>query len=164
MAAHIATIINAAGNSTDYAQIKWSSFDSAANNIVFPTKGNVDASRMLILLAAHSTLDNRIWIGTSDSRSSAAKNTAAFVYPGSAAKLGRMMIKTTKEVDGATRSKFLSTVAADTEVFAIYALGPFETARFADSDGYINVCRGITTVGAASHSSDAQWIAAIQIP
>ena len=163
MAAHTATIINAAGNTTNYAAIKWSSFDSGANNIVFNV-ANKDASKLLILVAAHSTLNNRIWIGTSDSRSSGAgASTVPTTYPFTAQSLGRMKIQTTKEVDAATRSKFRSTVAADTEVFAVYALGPFETARFKDKDGYINVCRGITTTGEASHSSDAQYIAGILI-
>lgn len=162
MAAHVATLVNAPGNSTDYAAIQWSSFDSAANNIVFNCN-SVDASKLLILVAAHSTLDNRIWIGCSDSISSGARG-STFAYPYSGYRLGRMMIKTTLEVDGATRSKFKSTVALSSEVFAIYALGPFETARFKDSDGYINVSRGVTTVGAASHSTDTQWIAGILIP
>jgi len=162
MAAHVSTIINAPGNSSNYAGILWSSFDSAANNVVFNVGGK-DASKMLILWAAHSTLVNKIWIGTSDSRSSGALAAGA-AYPYSASKLGRMKIKTTVEVDGAFRSKFLSTVAADTEVFCIYALGPFETARFKDSDGYINVCRGKATAGLASGSSDETFIAAIMIP
>jgi len=162
MAAHVSTINLACGHTSDYTPILWSSFDSGANNVVFNVKG-VDASKMVILLAGHSTLINSIWIGTSDSRSSGAKVSGA-AYPFSAAKLGRMNIKTTVEIDGAARSKFRSTVAADTEVFCIYSFGPFETARFKDSDGYINVCRGKTAGGGASNSSDEQHIAALLIP
>jgi len=162
MAAHVSTIINAPGNSSNYAGVLWSSFDSGANNLVFNVNGK-DASKLLILYAAHSTLINRIWIGTSDSRSSGAKVTGA-AYPYSAAKQGRMKIQTTVEIDGAFRSKFRSTIAADTEVFAIFALGPFETARFKDSDGYINVCRGACPVGGVSQSSNEQFVAGILIP
>ena len=89
-------------------------------------------------------------------------------YPYSAAKLGPMVIKTTVVADGNVRSIFKSTSATagagDTEVLAVYAIGPFETARFKDSNGQINVARGITTAGGASHSSDAQYIAGILIP
>lgn len=162
MSAHTATLINAPGNSTAYAPINWSSFASGANNIVFDVNG-VDASKMMILVAGMSTLVCNVYIGTSDSRSSGA-NVSGADYPYSAAKLGRMKITTTVVTDGDTRSKFRSTVAADTEVWAIYALGPFETARFKDSDGYINVCRGITAAGSASHSSDTFWIAGVLIP
>ena len=159
MAAHLSTIINAPGNSSNYSGILWSSFDSGANNVAFNVKGK-DASKMIILYAAHSTLINRIWIGTSDSRSSH----TSMHYPYTASKLGRMKIQTSVEIDGAFRSKFRSTVAADTEVFAIYVLGPFETARFKDSDGYINVCRGACPVGGVSQSSNEQFVAAVLIP
>jgi len=163
MAAHTATIINAPSNATDYAPVLWSSFASGANNIAFDVSGK-DASKLLILVAGHSTLPCRIFVGTSDSRSSH----TSMSYPYSAAKLGRVVIKTTVVGDGHARSIFKSTNssagAGDTEVFAIYAIGPFETARFKDSDGKINICRGITTAGGASHSSDAQYIAGILIP
>jgi hypothetical protein len=162
MAAHIATILNAQGNTSVARSIVWSSFASGANNIVFPVKSK-DASKMIILVASNSTLINSYWIGTSDSRSSGA-NAAGSAYPYSASKLGRMQIKTTIAAKGAVRSKFRTTVAADTEVYAVFALGPFETARFKDSDGYINVARGKLTAGLASHSSDTHYIAAILIP
>ena len=152
----------APGNSSNYKSVIWASFDSGANNVIFDVN-NVDASKMMILYAGHSTLINRIWIGTSDSRSSGAL-VAAARYPYSAAELGRMKIQTTVETDGALRSRFRSTVAADTEVFAVFALGPFETARFKDSEGHINVCRGVTPAGGVSQSSNEQYVAAILIP
>ena len=164
MAAHKSTIINAPGNSTGYAAISWSSFDSGANNVYFDVN-DVDASKLLILVAAHSTLPCRIWVGTSDSRSSHTSMAYPF-WPNQG--LGRFVVKTAAVSDGHARSIFKSTSATagagDTEVLAVYALGPFETARFKDSDGYINVCRGITTAGGASHSSDAQYIAGVLIP
>jgi len=159
MAAHISTIIHAPGQSSTPAPILWSSFASGANNVVFNVKAE-DASKMVVLVAGMSTLRNYIWVGTSDSRSSH----TSMHYPYSASKLGRMRIKTTIAADAAKQSRFRSTVAADTEVYGIYAIGPFETARFKDSDGYINVCRGKTTGGAASGSSDTFYIAAIMIP
>ena len=158
MATHESTINIAPGNSTATTPILWSSFASGANNITFDVN-NVKADRMIILVACHSTLDNRFWIGTSDSRSSHTSKS----YPYSAGTLGPMLIKSTLVTDGQVQSKFRSTIVADSEVWAIQCIGPFETARFKDSDGYINFCRGITTALAASHSSDTQWAAAILI-
>lgn len=159
MAAHTATLIKPSYNTSNAYDVDWSSFDSGANNIVFDVDG-VDAGKMIILIAHHSTLQGVFWVGTSDSRSSH----TSMSYPYSAAKLGRVQIKTTMCADGNDRSKFLSTVAADTEVFGISVIGPFETARFKDSNGQINVCRGVNTAGNASHSTDAQYIAGILIP
>jgi hypothetical protein len=162
MAAHIATLNKPTYNSSTPVKVKWSSFASGANNIVFNCKA-VDASKLVILVAGCSTLEQNLWVGTSDSRSSGAKASGMY-YPFSAAKLGRMKIKTTAASDAHLMSKFRSTVAADTEVFGIICYGPFETARFKDSDGYINVCRGKVTAGGASHSSDTFYIAGILIP
>ena len=159
MAVQTATLIQPSYNSSLGKDIDWSSFDSGANNIVFDVS-DVPEGKMIILVANHSTLANHIWIGTSDSRSSH----TSMNYPYSAYKLGRMKISDTVCGDANGRSKFQSTVAADTEVFGISVLGPFETARFKDSDGYINVCRGVATTGAASNSTDAQYIAGILIP
>ena len=160
MAQHKSTINVAPGfNSTDYTPINWSSFDSGANDVYFDMNGVTDG-KMVILLAGHSTLISGIYVGTSDSRSSQTSKT----YPFSAGKLGRMKIKTTVVTAGNARSKFLSTVAADTEVWGIFAFGPFETARFADSRGYIKVARPITTAGGVSQSSDEQHIAALLLP
>ena len=159
MAAHTATIISPSYNSSNAAIIKWSSFSSGANNIAIDVDGK-DASKMLILIAANSTLNNKWWVGTSDSRSSH----TSMSYPYTAAGIGRMKIQTTLVGDAQKQSKFRTTVAADTEVFAIFAIGPFETARFKDSNGQINVARGKLTAGAASHSSDTHYISAILIP
>lgn len=159
MAAYTATINKMVYNSSAGTTIHWSSFDSAANNLVFNVNG-VDASKLIILVRQHSTLENNLWIGTSDSRASH----TSMHYPFSASKLGRMKIKTTACSDADNRSVFRTTVAADTEVHCIMAYGPFETARFKDSDGYINICRGKVTTGAASHSSNEQKIAGILIP
>lgn len=161
MAAHIATLISPTYNSSTPVHVKWSSFASAANNIVFNCK-NKDASKLVILAAGMSTLERILYVGTSDSRSSGAK-ASGFYYPFTAAKLGRMKIRTTAVSDAHRAVKFLSTTG-DTEVFGIIVYGPFETARFKDSDGYINVCRGVNTAGGASNSSDTFWIAGILIP
>lgn len=168
MGAHVSTNIQARGHSTLARPIKWSSFDSGANNIAINVSGAADASKLLVLVACHSTLVNRFWIGTSDSRSSH----TSMSYPFLVGDVRRFLVKTTVEAAGSNVNIFKSTVSTaagatdscDTEVRGIYVLGPFETARFRDSDGYINICRGITTAGGASHSTDAQYIAAIQIP
>ena len=160
MAAHESTINVAPGfNSSGYTPLKWSSFDSGANDIYIDVTG-VTSEKMLVLLAGHSTLVSGVWIGTSDSRSSQTSK----LYPFSAGKLGPMAIRTTVVTDGNVRSKFLSTVVANTEVWAIYAMGPFEPARFADSRGYVKVCRAVSVAGNASNSSDEQQICTILVP
>ena len=165
MAVAKSTIIIAAGHSSNAQDVKWSSFDSGDNNIHFDMN-TVDASKMLILVACHSTLTHRWYIGTS---ASAASHTS-MQYPYSAAGIGRWLIRTTAKNDADPISIFKSTdggsspgTLEDTEVMGIYTIGPFETARFKDSDGYINMCRAKTTVGAVS-DSDAHYIAAILIP
>ena len=155
MAVHKSTIIIAPGHSSAYAPVLWSSFDSGANDLYFDVNG-VDETKMLILHMGHSTLVCGVYIGTCASASSQTSK----VYPYSAGKLGPMKINTTLVGDGHARSKFLSTVAADTEVFAIYCYGPFETARFADSRGYIKMSRAKI----ANVSTDEQHVAAILLP
>jgi len=166
MAAHASTINKARGSGTASSKtrpLKWSSFDSGANNVYFDVS-DVDSDKMLILAFGHSTLPVTWWIGTSDSRSSGAGGAGTKEYPYSAGERGRMKIASTVQVIADAACKFLSTVVADTEVKTIWALGPFETARFKDSNGRINICRGITTAGNASHSSDEQHICAILLP
>ena len=160
MAVHESTINAAPGfNSTGYTQIDWSSFDSGANNLYFDVNG-VNETKMVILLAGHSTLVTNTYIGTCDSRSSQTSK----IYPYSAGKLGPLKVRTTVSTRADPSAKFLSTVAADTEVWAIHMMGPFETARFADSRGFIKVCRGKVDAGGVSQSSNEQQIAAILLP
>jgi hypothetical protein len=162
MAAHESTINLAKGSGTASSKalpLKWSSFDSGANNAYFDVS-NVDAEKMIILGVGHTTLINTWWIGTSDSRSSQTSK----AYPFSAETRGPMKVQTTVQVKADAAAKFLTTVVADTEVKSIWAIGPVETARFKDSNGYIKICRGITTTGGASHSSDEQHICAILLP
>ena len=164
MAQHASTINLAKGLSTNSSKAKpvyWSSFDSGANDLYFDVS-NVDASKMIILAVGMTTLPNSWWIGTSDSRDSAANDTKK--YPYSAGQRGRMKILSTVQVKADPAAKFLTTVVADTEVKSIYCLGPFETARFKDSLGRIHMCRGVQTTGLASHSSNEMHVAAILIP
>ena len=163
MAAHESTIINAPGHTTGYAKVKWSSFDSGPNNVYFDVS-NVDASKLIILVAGNSTLEQNLWIGTSDSRSSGGAPLGGFKYPYSAGNMGPMKIKSTATTRADPAAAIMDTIVADTEVWDIRVFGPFETARFKDSDGYINVCRGKVTTGGASHSSDEHKIAGILIP
>jgi len=163
MAQHKSTLNKCIAISTKAVPILWSSFDSDANDVYFDVNG-VNADKMIILGMAHSTLINTWWIGTSDSRSSGAGGLGTKAYPYSAARLGRIKVRSSVEVAAAARSKFRSTIVADTEVFAIFAIGPVETARFKDSNGRIHVCRGVTSVGGVSQSSNEQHICAILLP
>ena len=167
MAQHKSTLNKALPISTKAVALLWSSFDSGANDVYFDVNG-VNADKMIILGMGHSTLINTWWIGTSDSRSSGAGGLGTKAYPYSAARVGRIKVRTTVAADGHARSKFKSTRstagAIDTQVFAIFAIGPVETARFKDSNGRIHVCRGVTSVGGVSQSSDEQHICAILLP
>ena len=165
MAAHKSTLNKLVGyNSSIPVPLQWSSFDSADNNCYFDVNG-VNADKMIILGMGHSTLYCQWYIGTSDSRSSGGGGLGTKAYPFTAGRLGRLRLRnSTIAPDGQARSKFQSTIALDTHVFAIYALGPFETARFKDSNGRIHVCRGVTSVGGVSQSSNEQHICAILLP
>lgn len=165
MAVAKSTLNFARGNSSLGRPIKWSSFDSGANNVYFDVNAQ-DVSKMILLVAAESTLTQRWYIGTSASASSHTSKK----YPYSAAGLGRVLIRTTAEAALSPVSVFKSTLGgsaaspvSDSEVIGIYALGPFETARYKDSRGYISVCRAKTTVGAVSDSAQ-NWVAAILLP
>ena len=151
------------GNSSIPVPLKWTSLDSGANNVYFDVNG-VDADKMVILGVGHSTEYCQWWIGTSDSRSSGGGGLGTKAYPYSAGRLGRLRLRnSTIAPDAQNRSKFKSTFA-DTEVLAIYVMGPFETARFKDSNGRINVCRGVTTAGAVTQATIAYNICGILLP
>jgi hypothetical protein len=157
MAAHESSI-NIANASSVARPLKWSSFDSGPNNLYFDVN-TVDASNLLILCFGHSTLINHWYIGMSDSR-----DTDALAQgPYSAGKRGPMKVSSTVVIDAQPQSKFKTTLG-DSEVMAIFAIGPLETARFKDSDGYIKMCRGVMPAGGVSQSSDEQQVCAILLP
>ena len=155
MAVSKSTIISLTGDSND-ALIKWSSLASGANNVYFDVRGK-DASKLVLLVMNTNSTDvgttaGYLYIGTSDSATT--NSNAALTY--SASKLGRLRLKTEPPTTDLKEASSLSSAGAH---IAVTAFGPFETARFKDSEGYINVCKakGTSDLGRVK-------IAAILIP
>ena len=154
MAVAKSTITAAPGNTTAGNVIVWSSLASGANNVYF-TPG--DASKAIILVANINSTDvgttaGLFYIGTSDSATTGTSGDITY----SARRLGRMGVSVQPPTTAAKEALSPSTTAA---TIAIGVIGPFETARFKDSDGQIQMCKRVAT-------SDAGHVkvAMIEIP
>jgi hypothetical protein len=137
MAVAKSTLIFCSGTSTP-ALIKWSSLASAANNTYFAV-GNQDVSKMIILVCHSNSTDvgttaGYFYIGTSASAATGSSYTRQF----SANKLNRMQFKVAPPTTDAKEGLTLSSAGAH---IAISVIGPIETARFKDTDGYIKMCK-----------------------
>lgn len=155
MAVAKSTIILASGTSTP-ALINWSSLASGANNVYFDVNGK-DASKMIILVMHTNSTDvgstaGYFYIGTSASAATGSSYAKIF----SAAMRNRMKIKVSPPTTDLKEGVSLSTASAH---IALSVAGPFETARFKTSQGYIKMCK-------AKGSSDAGRVkvAAILLP
>jgi len=133
----------------------WSTLATNDNNVYFDVN-SADVSKMIILVAnLHSNTTQLTatagfyWIGTSGS---AATNSSK-AYPYSAAKVGRLKLKST-----AASAKAHLTAAAN-KTIQISAFGPFETARFKTSQGYVKFAKGKAALDGA-----LTRVAAILIP
>lgn len=136
MAVSKSTVISLAGDSND-ALIKWSSLASGANNVYVDVNGK-DVSKMIMLVMNRNSTDigttaGYLYIGTSDSATSGTSYNKT--YSGG---IKRLRLKTEPPTTDAKEGNTASSAAAH---IAISAFGPFEAARFKDSDGYINVCK-----------------------
>ena len=156
MAVAKSTINLAPGQSTAGQVIEWSSLASDANNTYFDVKGK-DASKMIILVASINSTDvgttaGLFYIGASDS--AAAGTTGTFPY--SARRLGRMAVSCQPPTTAAKEALSGSTALAK---IAISVIGPFETARFKDSDGQIQMSKR-----KATSDLERVRVAAILIP
>ncbi len=134
MAQSKATISIASGTSNPL-RLQWSTLASAANNI-YVDVNNVDASKLILLVAqtkgsAITATCGKFYVGTSAS----AATGSTFAYPYSAALLRRLQITSTYDADTDAR---LPSTGSKTQ---ITVLGPFETARFKSSAGYIKVSK-----------------------
>ena len=129
-----ATVLMASGTSNPLRAM-WTTLASGANNI-YVDVNNVDGSKLILLVGNNkatgvSATCGIFYIGTSDS---AATNSSK-AYPYSAAMLRRMKVDSTRSSD--TDAAFPSTGGK----VQITVLGPFETARFKSSQGYIKICK-----------------------
>jgi len=155
-ALNVAPLLSTAGG-----RIVWATFSTATGNALFDVR-DVKADKMVILVAAHTTLPQRFWIGTSDSRATGTSRGK----PYSAGKLGRVLVTVPASTKtSATAPESFYTFATGSALRgSICMIGPLETARHKDTQGFIRVCRGRTLAGGGSHSTTPYKIAAILIP
>ena len=120
--------------------IKWSSLASNANNVYFDVNPNVDTSKLIFLIAHTNSTD----VGTTagyfylGSSCSACSGTSYAQDEFSARRLGRKLIKASPPTTDLKEGLTISSAAAH---IAISAFGPFESARFKDSKGYIKLSK-----------------------
>lgn len=136
MAVAKSTVHSLAGDSNDVL-IKWSSLASGANNAYFDVNGK-DMSKMIILVVNTNSTDvgttaGYIYIGTSDSATTG--DSYAKTYSGG---IKRLRLKTEPPTTDLKEGLDLSSAGAH---LSVSAFGPFEAARFKDSDGYVNICK-----------------------
>jgi len=139
-------------NSSTPADIAWNTIATAVPTYI-DVKGR-DGSKVIFLVASGSTVPNAgsTWyIGTSDT----ATTGTSFIASYSARKLGRLKIKQPKYVKAKAQSKFRS--SGTTKLYVVSALGPFETARFKDTDGFIYLTK-------AKLGTTVAYVAAILLP
>jgi hypothetical protein len=135
MATTESSIIQTSAGSSGNAKLKWSALATAAGRHI--DVSGIAGDKMILLVAHESTVSaaDYVYIGTCDSAVSA-------TAPYSAGKLGRLKIEVSSANSGTEAAHFRTT--GSTNLVSISALGPFETARFKDADGQINICKAIT--------------------
>lgn len=128
------TVVKATGNTSSPVTLKWRLATTAGG--WYANANGKD--KVIFLIAAESTTPaagTTFYIGTSDTATT--RSAAAALFSGAA--LNRMKVKVGKTTKGSSYARFRST--ATTKLMHIVAAGPYETARFKDSDGYINLAK-----------------------
>lgn len=124
-------------NSSTPTRLTWDAFTTGTNEYL--NVNGKDGGKIILLIARESTVaGTTYYVGCSDSATTGSSYTNQY----SANKLYRMKFKTSKAAKGNTYTRFRT--SGTTKLVTIEALGPFETARFKDTDGYINFCKRIT--------------------
>ena len=139
-------------NSSTPTNLRWRTFTTKGGWYV--DANGSEGSKIIFLVAAESTAvsaGTTVYFGTSATADT--RSAAAALYSG--AELNRMKLKVAKTTKASSYAKFHGT--GSTKLVHIAVLGPFETARMKDSDGYINF------VKAKTGSTQAR-VAAILIP
>jgi len=136
-------------------QIRWSSFDSGANNTYLDVNGK-DFSKIIILTANLRSTDvgttaGFFYIGASASASSG--SCWERVYSGRTGASARLRLK---HASATAKARIGASAASSC---TIHVWGPFESARFKDSQGRIKLSKG-----KGSSDAGAVKIAAILIP
>lgn len=142
------SIVSLTYNSSTPSAIQWVALATEAGRHI--DVSGVNATKMILLVTADSTDQavDYIHIGETDT----GDGTDA---PYSAGELGALRVGCAKVTKGTAYAKLRST--ASTHLKHVYALGPFETARFKDADGYINISKG-------KEGSSVTFIAPILLP
>ena len=146
------TITTCKYNSSSPADLGWNSIATAVPTY-FDVK-NKDGSKILFLVAHETTkvaAGSTWYVGTSDTATTGTTYNINF----SARLKGRMKLKQAKYAKAKAQTKFR--VCDTTRLVSISILGPFETARFKDTDGYIYLTK-------AKEGSTASKVAAILLP
>jgi hypothetical protein len=135
MAVAASTIVQTLGT-TAPAIINWSSLASGANNVYFDVNGKATGKVIFLVTSINSTsvgtTAGYFYFGASSSASSGSS------VPYSGTKLGRIKVRVAPPTTLAKEGVTASTAAAG---ISVSVFGPYESARFKDSDGYINVCK-----------------------
>ena len=142
MAVAKSTIIVAPGvGPTTATKIGWSSLASGANNTYFDMRGVAGDKAILLVASLNATAMTatstgaQFWIGSSNSAASGGSG----VYNYSARRRKRMKVSVYSSNGNADIFNLSPSTAAG--LISIGILGPFETARFKDSDGQIQMCK-----------------------
>ena len=131
--------INILVNTTAGKLILWSSLDSDANNTYFDVN-NKDVGKMVFLIAHNCSTDVGTtcgWFYLGCSGASVCSGTSYAQDEFSARRLGRMVLKCAPPTTDLTEALGCTQLAH----VAITAFGPFESARFKDSKGYIKISK-----------------------
>jgi len=146
------TITTCKYNSSTPAIIGWNTIATAVPTY-FDVK-NKDGSKIIFLVASGSTkvANGSTWyVGTSDTATTGTTYNNNF----SGRLRGRMKIKQAKYAKATAQAKFRS--SGTTNLYNVAVLGPFETARFKDTDGYIYLTK-------AKLGTTVAYVAAILLP
>jgi hypothetical protein len=146
------TVVSASYNSSTPVVTKWRTMTTAGG--WYADVDGKEGSKVIFLVAAESTAvaaGTTVYVGTSDT----ATTGSSYAKPYSGSLKGRMKLKIAKYAKATSESRFRS--SGTTKLMAISVLGPFETARFKDSDGYINFAKAKT-------GSSRALISAILLP
>lgn len=137
-------------NSSTPVRLDFDAFTTGTNEYV--NASGLDGSKLLLIVSRESTVaGTTYYIGTSDSATT--RSAAAALFSGAA--LNRIKIGTSKAAKGKAYTRFRT--SGTTKLITFEVLGPFEAARFKDSDGYINFAKAKT-------GSTTAKVAAILLP
>ncbi len=139
--------------STQAFPVQWRAFTTALGHHI--DVSNVDASKMIVLVAHDASeaaiTAHAVYIGTSDSACSG----TSYDRPYTAGELGPKKVGSSLAVKATAFTKLRA--SGTTLLMVVDVLGPFETARYKDGDGYINIALGAL-------GSTTCWVGAILLP